>query len=236
LHLTQQIDRSQNFFWHRLRWQLVSSFLPAEGTFELIDVGAGAGVLGSFLQQERPSATYRFVEPIASLETYLERRFGPAANARREITFSRARFATLLDVLEHQQDDRAFIHELARKLRPGTTVLMTVPAMQSLWSRWDVALGHYRRYDRRRLLRCVNGSPLEAREVTYLFPELVPAAIVRKWLRASSRSSTMESFAFPDLPAPVNKLLYRLGRLSLDRRSWWPIGTSLFARLVRKDG
>lgn len=38
-HLRRQVEHSQRFFWHRLRWNVVRGFLPNDEKFELVDVG-----------------------------------------------------------------------------------------------------------------------------------------------------------------------------------------------------
>ena len=160
VHLRRQIEHSRRFFWHRLRWRAVSGFLPNLAPFELVDVGAGAGLLGDYLHRDRPQATYRFVEPIDSLRQLLRERHGEDADLGDQKGYGSAAFVTLLDVLEHQQDDKAFLTELVKKMAPGTTLLLTVPALQSLWSPWDQALGHFRRYDTGSLLACTSDLPL----------------------------------------------------------------------------
>ena len=227
-HLARQLEHGREFFWHRLRWGVVSQYLPA-GAFTLVDVGAGVGLVGEFLSEQRPAAVYRFVEPIPFLEEELERRYGPGANARDDVRYDGAEVVTLLDVLEHQEDDRAFLAELAGRLDPGATLLVTVPAGPRLWSGWDVGLGHYRRYDRAVFLRAVDGLPLELVELDYLFPELVPLALVRKLTRRRGGADV----EFPEVPRPANELLYRLGSASLRLRRVWPLGTSLLAVLRR---
>src|SRR6185369_10603076 len=69
------------------------------------------------------------------------------------IEFSTARpshkvdLALLLDVLEHIEDDAAFLGDLARmNLEPGAHVLVSVPAYGSLFTSHDTFLGHHRRY------------------------------------------------------------------------------------------
>lgn len=64
---------------------------------------------------------------------------------------------TALDVLEHVPDDKSAISEIYRVLRPGATTLITVPASMALWSRHDVAVGHFRRYSRTELIDLVHG-------------------------------------------------------------------------------
>jgi hypothetical protein len=226
-HLAHQLEHGRSFFWHRLRWGVVSQYLP-DGSFALVDVGAGIGLIGEFLHDARPDATYRFVEPIAFLEAELEERYGAGANAKDESRFEDASVVTLLDVLEHQEDDRAFMTELVAKLEPGTTLVVTVPAGSYLWSSWDEALGHYRRYDRDSLRRAVAGLPVEIVELDYLFPELVPLGLVRRLRRRRG-----DEAEFPELPASANAALYRIGSASLRLRRRWPAGTSLLAVLRR---
>jgi hypothetical protein len=231
LHLNRQMERSKNFFWNRLRWDLVCSRLPVEHV-ELVDVGAGPGFLGDFLRERRPLIDYRFVEPIAGLERELEDRFGAGANCG-EAGFGAASFVTLMDVLEHQRDDREFMAGLATKMAPGATLLLTVPAMPSLWSDWDSMLGHYRRYTKRALSETVAPLPFEIVEQSYLFPELLPLGWLRRRRMRGGFGPSAGDAEFPDLPRALNETLYQAGRGSLLLRRLWPAGTSLFAILRR---
>ena len=115
----------------------------------------------------------------------------------------------------------------------GARLIITVPALMGLWSGWDVALGHYRRYDRASLRRAIDGLPVEVMEMSFLFPELIPLGLVRKRLREASPNGlpTSESAAFPDLPGVLNDGLYLIGRCSLALRRHAPIGSSLLAVL-----
>lgn len=228
-HLRRQIEHSRRFFWHRLRWRAVRGYLPTESPFRLVDVGAGAGLLGEFLARDRPDAEYQFVEPIDSLREFLRVRHGDRADAADRTNFGEAGFVTLLDVLEHQEDDRAFLKHLVGKMRPGAMLLLTVPADQRLWSQWDVSLGHFRRYDKRSLVGCTDGLPLSVVEVSYLFPELVPLGMMRAHKRRVDPAVIADDDAdFPDLPGVVNDVVYGLGILSLALRRHWTVGTSMF--------
>lgn len=57
----------------------------------------------------------------------------------------------MLDVLEHLADDRDMLRRLHRTLGPGGTLILKVPALASLFSPMDRAIGHHRRYNRRDL-------------------------------------------------------------------------------------
>jgi hypothetical protein len=234
-HLRRQIEHSRRFFWHRLRWRAVAGYLPRQTPFQLLDIGAGAGLLGVYLARDRPQATYRFIEPLASLKDHLEQEYGAPANAAGLQTFAEIDFLVLLDVLEHQADDRAFLADLVGRMAPGTLLLVTVPALDILWSQWDVALGHHRRYTKSSLRRILDGLPVHVSEMSYLFPEMVPVGLARRLLRRRAPANGgSESALFPDLPVPLNEGLYGLGRLSLRLRRVAPLGSSLFAVLARR--
>ena len=232
-HLQRQVDHSRDFFWHRLRWRAVASHLPRSEPFQLLDIGAGAGLLGVFLNRDFPAATYRFVEPIGSLQRQLESIYGVSANASSLTSYEGIEYLALLDVLEHQADDRAFLAELVQKMAYGSILIVTVPALNSLWSGWDVALGHHRRYDRATFRDAIAGLPLQIIELNYLFPEMIPLGLLRRWLRktAPHRALIHESAAFPDLPLIVNDGLFALGSASLAVRRHVPAGSSLLAVL-----
>jgi len=230
-HLRRQIEHSRDFFWHRLRWRAVASHLPHSLPFQLLDVGAGAGLLGVFLTRDFPRATYRFLEPIDSLQRQLESQYGVGANAAALSTYQNIQYVALLDVLEHQADDRQFLARLLAKMDEGATLIVTVPAMMALWSGWDVALGHHRRYNRSSFTRAIAGLPVQVIELSYLFPEMIPLAVLRKWLRRGTTGTADESAAFPDLPLPLNNALYAVGSVSLAARRRVPVGSSLLAVL-----
>jgi SAM-dependent methyltransferase len=81
----------------------------------------------------------------------------------------------LLDVLEHVDDPGGFLaNDVTRLARPGTKVLVAVPAHQALYSGHDRALGHHRRY-----------SPDQ------LLAELTP------WIRVIDRGSLFTSLLAP---------------------------------------
>lgn len=57
-----------------------------------------------------------------------------------------------IDVLEHIEDDRTELVEAIRRMRPGGHLIVLSPAYQYLFSPFDAAIGHHRRYDRASLL------------------------------------------------------------------------------------
>lgn len=52
------------------------------------------------------------------------------------------------DVIEHYEDDIAFLRKLTDRLKPGGHLLVTVPAHMDKWGANDDFAGHIRRYER----------------------------------------------------------------------------------------
>jgi hypothetical protein len=230
-HLSTQAADYADFFWHRVRWKTLRSYLPRDRAFTLLDVGAGAGLVGTYLAREYPLARYEFIEPIASLEADLVARYGADRNQSEPGRALDADVVTLLDVIEHVDDDHALLADLRARCRPGTTFVVTVPAGPRLWSPWDDALGHRRRYTRRGLRTVLEAAGCTVTESSYLFPELVPAALWR-----ARRGATVEagSAEFPVLPRPVDRALLALGTATSRARRYAPFGTSVFASAVSR--
>lgn len=64
----------------------------------------------------------------------------------------------MFEVLEHIQDDRAALSRIYELLKPSGRLLLSVPAHESLFGPSDVFAGHYRRYDRAKLIALLKDS------------------------------------------------------------------------------
>lgn len=227
-HLLEQDALPDDYFWHEVRWRAVKSVLPASSMYTLVDVGAGAGRLGRSVQKELPRVRYRFIEPIDSLAARLASQYGEDARATLADVRD-AKVVVLLDVLEHQEDDAAFLSGIMADARPGTTLILTVPALPHLWSAWDVELGHHRRYTKKTLRSAIAAAGLDLATVSYLFPELWPIAAARRIARPARRAAPDGGSEFRALPHAINLALTASGALGVRARRALPLGTSLIA-------
>jgi SAM-dependent methyltransferase len=122
----------------------------------VLEVGAGCG--GSTeVFRSLTAGPWTCVEPDPALAAQLrevaerlkcEVRVGSLAS-----TAPGERFDTILylDVLEHIADDRQELALAISRLAPGGSVIVLAPAHQSLYSPFDAAIGHFRRYSTRSL-------------------------------------------------------------------------------------
>lgn len=136
------------------------------------------------------------------------------------------------DVLEHTPDDRQAVQELVRVLRPGGTVVLTVPAHRFLWSEHDEALEHRRRYSARELRQLLQESGMQLEKLSpVVVGVFVPILLFRLLQRLRPKAPEEPRTDLRVLPGLINGLLIQGLRLEnwLLRRLNLPVGTSLVA-------
>jgi SAM-dependent methyltransferase len=114
-----------------------------------LDFGAGVGTFAHPLRARGIDPIC--VEPDDMLRSNLQRAGFRAHAGLVEIADASVSLIYSLNVLEHIDQDRATLHELARKLTQGGRILVYVPAFPVLFSSMDRKVGHLRRYRRRQL-------------------------------------------------------------------------------------
>jgi len=88
------------------------------------------------------------------------------------------------DVLEHIDEPDAGVAELRRVLRPGGTLIVTVPAFESLWGLQDDVSHHKRRYRRDELVVQLRAAGfIVARSFHFNFLLFVPIWLARQLIR-----------------------------------------------------
>jgi len=93
----------------------------------------------------------------------------------------------LFDVLEHIQDDKAFLSLIKRKLIPTGRLYVTVPAYPFLWSSEDNFAGHYRRYTLAALSENLVKSGFQIDFASYFFSFLPPIIFLGRTLPSKFR-------------------------------------------------
>jgi SAM-dependent methyltransferase len=88
--------------------------------------------------------------------------------------------ALAMDVLEHVEDDEAFLRDVISKVADRGTILITVPAWQFLFSAHDVFLKHHRRYRLNRLKSLAELCGLKVQETFYFYTGLFFARVFQK--------------------------------------------------------
>jgi trans-aconitate methyltransferase len=201
---------------------------PAAGWGRILDVGCGDAL---FFDQLMRIGDVWGVESDASLV----RENGPYRTRVHVGRFDSSfvppqpfRLILMLDVLEHVQDPVAMLTRVRELLEPGGSLLLTVPAFQSAWTRHDDINEHVVRYTRGRLEPMVRAAGLTLASSRYLFHWLFPVKLaVRGW--EALRSGEPAPASIP--PAWLNATLRAACVMEARLLGWarLPLGTSLLA-------
>jgi len=104
----------------------------------------------------------------------------------------------LLDVIEHVKDDADFLRDCLKFVKQGGLVIIHVPTLQSLFSRYDQEIGHYRRYTKSSLLNLVTELNITPLKVAYWGFSMLPVAWLRKWvLKYTDKNIVKKGFQPP---------------------------------------
>jgi SAM-dependent methyltransferase len=125
-------------------------------TGDVLEVGAGMGSNTPFLQTDRVRK-WTCLEPDPVLAGRIAERvqggelphYSRAVQGTIDDVEPAPRFDTILyiDVLEHIEADRAELAKASQRLAPSGRLVVLAPAHQSLFSPFDAAVGHHRRYN-----------------------------------------------------------------------------------------
>lgn len=152
---------------------IVDRFRPFLGG-RILEVGAGIGTFSEYLAAAAPGATLTLVEPAGNNVPRLTERFAghPGVSVVHGVLGEALPAATAdsvvaVNVLEHVQDDAAFVAHAARVLSPGGHLLLFVPAGPGIFGTLDEAFEHYRRYEREGLRALLGAAGFELHDLRY---------------------------------------------------------------------
>ncbi len=196
----------------------------------LLDVGCGTGMLAIYFAR----MGYRVMGLDASPKAldYVRRR-DPAIETvegefpdRIQGDLGAFQVVGLLDVLEHMDDDARGLSVARDLLMPGGTLLVTVPALPSMWSAHDDVNLHRRRYVLRELGAKVRAAGFEVLFLSYFNCFLLPLAWIMRKIRRNATG--LEDHEPPPFPLnPLLRWIFLLERPLLDAGRRLPIGLSL---------
>jgi SAM-dependent methyltransferase len=226
----------ENHWWFQGKKLLVEQFVVSScirgGKF--LDIGCGTGMfLKLFANYGNVFGVDVSAQALAYCREKVDADLRLAAGDQLPFPDGSFSFVSLLDIIEHADDDLAVLKEAYRVCMPGGAVLVTVPAFRFLWSNHDVAHHHKRRYRLPELRRIGTEAGFTVERITYTnFFIFFPVLIKRTML--STKHNGLES-DLTETPALLNRMLlslYRLEAFYLGKADF-PWGVSLLM-LIRK--
>jgi len=152
-----------------------SSFIKPYVKTHILEVGAGLGS-NTALLNEGFARKWILLEPDVAMSTLLKKKRDDGELPPNcdiicgTITQfdEKEQFDTIIyiDVLEHIEEDKKEAEGAVQLLKSGGHLIILSPAFPSLYSRFDKAIGHYRRYNKKQLKAAI---PTSLRQVCLLY-------------------------------------------------------------------
>ncbi|GAC1436892.1 MAG: class I SAM-dependent methyltransferase [Solirubrobacteraceae bacterium] len=223
-------------WWYRGRRKVIDEALERltlPPGIAILDAGCGSG--RNMVELQRRGTVTGLELADESVARARQRGVGEVVQGSlAEMPFADASFdlAVSFDVIEHLEDDLAALRELRRVVRPGGTLVLTVPAYQWLWSDHDVVNHHYRRYTLKTLDAQSTAAGWTLHSSTHFNGLLLPAAIAHRGLARLRRSGGEAVSDLERTPGRLNALLERVLDVearAIARGRRIPAGLSLLA-------
>ncbi len=160
------VGEELDIFAHARNWKGYWSSQVAQSIAgDVLEVGAGIGANTAVLKASAgPVRSWTALEPDPDLAGRLEKtlsadpatagcipRVGTTHTFKAEPLFDSLLY---IDVLEHIAEDRQELEQAAALLRPGGHIVVLAPTHQWLYTPFDEAIGHFRRYSKTTLKAC----------------------------------------------------------------------------------
>jgi SAM-dependent methyltransferase len=240
-------DRGKNYeekghWWYvgrkKILLQLINFFFRKR-PLKILDVGCGTGEMMKALSVFGDVKGVEIYKPLVEYSKAIG--LDVSEGGIGELPFNeKFDIVTLLDVLEHIEDD-SIVKNLSNYLKPDGLLFITVPALPLLWGPSDIYSKHYRRYCRNDLKKKLEKFGFDVQKISYFNSLLFPLIFFTKLflrmyskiLRIKPSDSDLRILFFK----PINFICKKL----LESEAWclkyfnFPIGTSLIAVVKNKS-
>jgi len=207
-----QYNVEKKHWWYTARQKILLAYLthrvPSSKEVRLLDVGCGTGALLEAFASRYTA--YGLDSSRRAVEFCRERgltnvREGSLESYPKDTTFD---IITLLDVVEHVDDDLQLLRNAHRVLRTEGAILITVPAFPALWSHHDVVLHHKRRYTKSTLEKVVTEAGFRIEHLTFFNTLLFPVAVIIRYVAKLTGSTEATDLEMP--PPIANRFLHAI--------------------------
>lgn len=162
----------QDSFWFNHRNKIICAAVARHSPDKVFfDIGGGNGYVSEALQKEGRKVVLVEPGPVGALNAKKRGINNVICATLDDVQFNKHSIdsAGLFDVIEHIENDAAFLSNLHSYLKDGAMVYITVPAFNFLWSTTDKDAGHYRRYTLSGLKKQLMAQGFDVLYGTYVF-------------------------------------------------------------------
>ena len=213
-------------FWIQWRFAVIRKLLPKANDWgNTLDIGCGNGAFGQQIESH-----YGILASGCDLN---EKALRTISHGYDQVYFYNIHqrnaefegyFSTifLMDVLEHIENPVEFLQSASYHLSPKGKIIINVPAIQMLYSKYDTVAGHVKRYHLTTITTELTRAGYQIESAGYWGLALVPLLLIRKWVLNFFEDKDVIEIGFQ----PNSQLIRQLLNLLMS------VETKLFARTV----
>jgi SAM-dependent methyltransferase len=201
-------------FWFRARNRVITTLVEQitkdwVSGYRVLEVGCGTGNVLRALEQACPRGVVVGMDLFAEGLGIARKRTSCAlvqGDLERPAFGVKFDLVGAFDVVEHLSDDLSVLRSLHSLLKPQGVLLLTVPAHQSLWSYFDEAAHHCRRYEPDDLCRKLNQSGYEIEFLSQFMASTYPLLWLVRRMGSLNRGTRRSRSADDDLARSLGEM------------------------------
>ncbi len=138
---------------------------PYLGT-DILEVGAGLGVFTKLLEKNRDILPIDKKTYNINYSSKKIKKFDITDNPKK----LKKQFDTIvcMNVLEHIKDDNLALRNMSQLLLPDGKLILMVPAFKGIYGKIDKANKHYRRYNKKEIMRKLKYTNYKIKKIKYI--------------------------------------------------------------------
>ena len=180
---------------------------------DVLEVGAGIGSNTEFLDRS-PRGRWVCLEPDENLIAQMRNNLAKTRSGKTDIVCGTVQslgsepFDTIIyiDVLEHIENDKAELEKALSILSDGGRIIVLSPAHQFLFTPFDAAIGHFRRYNTT-TLRALSPSGLQLERIFYLDSAGMILSLANRLLLKQSMPTRQQLGFWDRCVIPVSRIM-----------------------------
>lgn len=203
-------------FWIRNRFRVFQKITaPLSKKARYAEIGCGTGLFQSQIERDAGISIEGFDLDLEALKKNTSRASLFVYNIfdKRPELKSAYDGLFLFDVLEHLDEDKAFLESCLYHLKPCGQIYINVPSREELRSKYDTLVGHVRRYSLPDLVSLAKSCGLTIQQKTYWGMPLYPVLVLRKQLMKKTPDQKVLQSGMKPPGQLANKLLALLSFL-----------------------
>ncbi|MBL6664898.1 MAG: class I SAM-dependent methyltransferase [Rickettsiales bacterium] len=176
----------ESHWWFRARRNIIKTIIKRfhPSPKAILEIGSGTGANSKMLQE---FGNLSAVEPYTYARNELKKRLTNAQILEGKLPHDlklnqKFDLICLFDVLEHVKEDQQSLETINHHLHKNGKLILTIPAFQFLFSKHDLNLHHFRRYNKKQIINLLKQTNYQIEFISYFNFFLFPLALISRIL------------------------------------------------------